>query len=68
MKAYTIYFYENGVYEDVKQEDVLGSSKENAYENFMNKHNWSVYAAWVHSVTYQNGNYRVFNTFCGNPY
>lgn len=26
------------------------------------------YAAWVSSVTYNNGNYRKFNTFPGNPY
>ena len=26
------------------------------------------YSAWVASVTYQNGNYRAFNTFEGNPY
>jgi hypothetical protein len=26
------------------------------------------YSAWVASVTYQNGNYRQFNTFDGKPY
>lgn len=26
------------------------------------------YSAWVHSVTYNNGNYREFNTFEGKPY
>ena len=26
------------------------------------------YSAWVESVTYQNGNYRVFNTSEGNAY
>lgn len=26
------------------------------------------YSAWVAGVTYQNGNYRRFNTFEGNPY
>ena len=26
------------------------------------------YAAWVTSVTYQNGNERRFNTHCGKPY
>lgn len=26
------------------------------------------YAAWVESVTYNNGNYKVFNTSCGNPF
>lgn len=26
------------------------------------------YSAWVHSVTYQNGNSRIFNTSEGNAY
>lgn len=26
------------------------------------------YSAWVVSVTYNNGNYKTFNTFEGNPY
>lgn len=26
------------------------------------------YSAWVYSVTYNNGNYRVFNTHSGKPY
>lgn len=26
------------------------------------------YGAWVASVTFQNGNYKTFNTFCGKPY
>lgn len=26
------------------------------------------YSAWVSSVTYNNGNYREFNTFEGKPY
>lgn len=26
------------------------------------------YSAWVSSVTYENGNYREFNTFEGKPY
>ncbi len=26
------------------------------------------YSAWVTAVTYQNGNYKEFNTFEGNPF
>ena len=26
------------------------------------------YSAWVTAVTYQNGNYKTFNTFEGNPF
>ena len=26
------------------------------------------YAAWVYSVTYNNGKYKKFNTFAGKPY
>lgn len=26
------------------------------------------YSVWVHSVTYNNGNYKEFNTFEGKPY
>ena len=66
MKTYCIHYYENGIYESVKQLDVVAKSKEDAYSRFIENHN--VYAAWVNSVTYNNGNHKVFNTFCGKPY
>lgn len=66
--AYTVEYYENGEYEDVQEYVVLARSKEEAYERFMWIKDWSVYGAWVSSVTYQNGNVRVFNNFCGKPY
>lgn len=68
MKHYTVDYYENGSYEDVKTECVLANNKADAYKVFMDSKNWAVYGAWVSGVTYQNGNYRTFNTFCGNPY
>ena len=52
--------------------DVLAKSKEDAYrkavyEDIPNKEKESPYSAWVSSVTYNNGNYRTFNTFSGKP-
>lgn len=38
------------------------------YEAIPNAEGQIPYSAWVASVTYQNGNYRTFNTFEGNPY
>lgn len=66
MKHYTIEYYENGCYEDVKKAYVLAASKEDAYLKFMES-NGSVYGAWVARVTYNNGNVKEFNTFCGKP-
>ena len=52
---------------------VLANTKEEAYDNAVydsirTKENAMPYSAWVHSVTYQNGNRREFNTFEGKPY
>lgn len=38
------------------------------YEEIPSEEGGIPYSAWVVSVTYQNGNYRRFNTFEGNPY
>lgn len=58
---------------EVKGIDVSARSKEQAYdkavyESIPKKEGELPYSAWVASVTYQNGNYREFNTFSGNPY
>lgn len=37
------------------------------YEVIPKKEHSLPYAAWVHSVTYSNGNERKFNTCCGCP-
>ena len=52
---------------------LLGKSKADAYdkavyEEIPTKEGSQPYSAWVESVTYQNGNYKTFNTFEGNPY
>lgn len=38
------------------------------YELIPKKEGSTPYSAWVESVTYQNGNYRLFNTSEGNAY
>lgn len=53
--------------------DVLAPNKEEAYDKAVyemipEKEGGLPYSAWVESVTYQNGNYRQFNTFEGKPY
>ncbi len=57
----------------VKGIDVIAKNKFEAhskatYEIFLNVEKAMPYSAWVSSVTYNNGNYREFNTFEGNPY
>ena len=51
---------------------VIANSKEMAYDKaiyeLIPKRMKSVpYSAWVNSVTYNNGNYKEFNTFEGKP-
>lgn len=53
--------------------DVLAENKYQAYdiavyEKIPEIEGELPYSAWVSSVTYQNGNYREFNTFEGLPY
>ena len=52
---------------------VLAKNKADAYdkavyEAIVKENGRPPYSAWVYSVTYQNGNYKRFNTFEGNPY
>lgn len=66
--TYHIEFREHSA-SKVFEEDVVASSQYDAYMTFMDAHNWSVYSAWVASVTYQNGKHHVFNkNIEGNPY
>ena len=60
-------------FSDVRKIDVLASNKEEAYdkaiyEKLMDIEPYSPYSAWVASVTYNNGNYKRFNTHEGKPY
>lgn len=57
----------------VKGIDVVAKNKADAYDKAVyelipEKEGSCPYSAWVHSVTYNNGNYRTFNTSEGNPY
>lgn len=76
MKRLHTYFVEyrlDGIWSDVKGICVASSSKAEAYykavfEAIPAKEGRSPWSAWVASVTFQNGNYKTFNTFGGNPY
>ena len=53
--------------------DVIASNKAEAYDTatydaIPEKMGYTPYSSWVHSVTYQNGNYRLFNTCEGLAY
>ena len=59
-------------YSQENEIDILAPNKYQAlikaqYEAIPSKEGQHSYAAWVVSVTYQNGNYRKFNTFEGKP-
>lgn len=71
MKAYTVEYRIIG--SEVKRISFLAKNKFDAYDKAVyelipQKEGETPYSAWVYSVTYQNGNYRRFNTFEGNPY
>lgn len=71
MKAYTVEYRITG--NEVKRISFLAKNKIDAYDKAVyelipQKEGEMPYSAWVYSVTYQNGNYRRFNTFEGNPY
>ena len=73
--TYHIEYYLDGAYEQsTRSICVCASSKEEAwekatYEIIPEKEDGKIpYGAWVSSVTYQNGNSKRFNTWCGKPY
>ena len=71
MKAYYLEYKMHSA-DSVKGMDVAASSKYDAYDKAVydlipKKEGNIPYSAWVVSVTYNNGNYRAFNTFEGNP-
>ena len=72
-QVYTVEFRRYGGSCEVEFTCVIASSKEEAYDLAVYEQIPAVigslpYSAWVKSVTYQNGNYRAFNTFEGKPY
>lgn len=72
MKAYYVRYKMHSAGE-VKGVDFLAENKVDAYDKAVyevipKKEGIHPYSAWVHSVTYNNGNYRTFNTHEGKPY
>lgn len=60
-------------YETPRGVQVCASNKREAwqkatFEEIPNKEGQQPFSSWVSSVTYQNGNYKRFNTFSGKPY
>lgn len=71
MVAYTVE-YKMYMADKVQTVSLLARNKADAYDRAVYEEIPRVeghipYSAWVASVTYQNGNYRRFNTFEGKP-
>ena len=71
--VYAVHYRMSGTWDKEKAVYVIADSKADAYDKAVYEvipetEPASPYSAWVHSVTYQNGNVRYFNTFEGNPY
>lgn len=71
MKAYTVK-YKTFSADKVHSISFLAKNKADAYDRGVYEEIPKIegqipYSAWVASVTYQNGNYRRFNTFEGKP-
>lgn len=71
-KAYYVKYLLHGDYSPVKGIDLLAKNKYEAYDKatcelIPAREGRTPYAAWVYSVTYQNGNEKKFNTFAGKP-
>lgn len=72
MKAYTVKFKMN-MHSEVKTLIAFANNKEEAYDTAVydmipDMYKYTPYSAWVAGVSYNNGNYRQFNTFEGMPY
>ena len=72
MKAYYVKYIlwkndkEKGI--EVPAKDKYDAYDKAVYKLIPEKEGESPYAAYVESVTYNNGNYKVFNTFIGKPF
>lgn len=71
-KAYAVEFKLHSCGE-IQMVSFLANNKEEAYDKAVYEEIPKVtgeypYSAWVKSVTYNNGRYRVFNTHEGKPY
>ena len=72
-KTYYVKYVMSFPSDETKGICVAAKSKEDAYykatfEEIPYKEGKHPYATWVSSVTYNNGNYKEFNTFIGKPY
>lgn len=72
MKKYTVE-YTMTWSSEIRDIEVLANNKEDAYdkavyEEIPTKEGEHAYSAWVYAVTFNNGNYRTFNTHEGMPY
>lgn len=57
----------------IRSLDIVAKNKADAYDKAVyeaipDREKEMPYSAWLVSVTYNNGNYRRFNNFEGNPY
>ena len=71
--VYTVEYVMSEFTAEVRHIDVPAKSKEEAYDKAYYElipeiEPYSPYGAWVARVTYQNGNCREFNTFCGKRF
>lgn len=72
MKAYYVRYRMYNLGEELGIQ-VLAMNKEDAYDKAVyeaipQKEGSLPYSAWVYSVTYSNGKYKLFNTFEGKAY
>lgn len=66
MRAYTVHYLLDGVFSEEKSVSLLARNKLDAYskavfEIIPKTENRPPYYAYVYSVTYQNGNQKIFN-------
>ena len=70
MKHYTVEYREYQ-FDEVKRVYVIARNMPDAYTKALDtlyEDGINPYSAWVAGVTYNNGNYKQFNTFEGMPY
>lgn len=72
MSAYSVQYKIHAAGE-IRRVDLLASKASEAYDKAVYevipaKEGTHPYSAWVYSVTYQNGGYKLFNNFEGKPY
>lgn len=73
MKAYTVKYIMNPWDDKERFVVVPANNKYEAYDKAVYEvipeiEPYSPYGAWVAGVTYNNGNHKEFNTFCGKRY